>query len=293
MTFNDNASIDTSGIQKRSGGAKGAAVGGGSLVMLIIAFLISQFLGVDVTGLVTGGQQGGGQETTEQLNCTGTDANASSECRLAGAQNSINQYWTNQAPNVGIKYQTPTLVLYSGSTSSGCGTASNQVGPFYCPEDEGIYIDADFFKMLESQFGAEDGPMAEMYILAHEWGHHIQKEAGILQQVDHREVGATSNMVRLELQADCFAGAWAGSASETTDKNGNKLFKSITQDDINNALNAAAAVGDDRIQEAQGGRAQPDTFSHGTAEQRSNWFSTGVKSGWQACDTFSVDDTQL
>ncbi|MCT2042908.1 neutral zinc metallopeptidase [Pseudoclavibacter alba] len=292
MTFNENASIDTSGIQKRSGGAKGAAVGGGSLVALIIAFLISQFLGVDVTGLVTG-QQAGGNETTEQLNCSGSDANNSSECRLAGAQNSINQYWSNEAPNVGIKYQTPTLVLYEGSTSSACGTASNQVGPFYCPGDEGVYIDADFFQMLESQFGAKDGPMAEMYILAHEWGHHIQQEAGILQQVDHRDVGATSDMVRLELQADCFAGAWAGAAEGTTDANGQKLFSSITQDDIDNAMNAAGAVGDDRIQESQGGRAQPDTFTHGTAEQRANWFATGLKGGWQSCDTFSVDATQL
>lgn len=292
MTFNENASIDTSGIQKRSGGVKGAAVGGGSLVALIIAFLISQFLGVDVTGLVTG-QQAGGNETTEQLNCSGSDANNSSECRLAGAQNSINQYWSNEAPNVGIKYQTPTLVLYEGSTSSACGTASNQVGPFYCPGDEGIYIDADFFQMLESQFGAKDGPMAEMYILAHEWGHHIQQEAGILQQVDHRDVGATSDMVRLELQADCFAGAWAGAAEGTTDANGQKLFSSITQDDIDNAMNAAGAVGDDRIQESQGGRAQPDTFTHGTAEQRANWFATGFKGGWQSCDTFSVDATQL
>lgn len=294
MTFNDNARIDTSGITRRGGGRTGAAVGGGSVIVMIIGALIYMFTGVDISGLTGGGSTGSETQSQGVENCqTGADANANVDCRMAGVQNSLDQYWTQEGPNLGISYSTPTFVLYSGQTQSACGTASNAVGPFYCPGDKSMYIDTSFFDLLESQFGSKDGPMAEMYIVAHEWGHAIQDQAGILQQVDNSATGPTSDAVRLELQADCLAGAWSGHASEATDASGTRLIQPLTDADIQNALGAAAAVGDDHIQQSQTGRVQPEAFTHGTSEQRVRWFTTGYKSGWQSCDTFGVSGNQL
>lgn len=296
MTFNENSRLDTSGVQKRGGGRTGVAVGGGSLVVVIVGFLISQFLGVDVTGLLGGGQtQDQGTYDTQDLaaECqTGADANTNVDCRMVGAANSLDAFWSGQASAMNITYQSPGFVLYTGQTQSACGTASNAVGPFYCPGDETMYIDTDFFTLMEQQLGASDGPLAQMYIVSHEWGHHIQYLLGILQQIDNSQTGPTSDGVRLELQADCFAGAWVGAAAGTRDAEGNTLLQEPTQEQIANALQAAEAVGDDHIQE-QSGQVHPESFTHGTSEQRMQWFTTGYKSGWQACDTFSIDGTQL
>lgn len=295
MTFNDNARIDTSGITKRGGGRTGAVVGGGGILVTLLLFLVSQFLGVDLSGLVGGGQSSGSETQSQGVEgCqTGADANKNVECRMAGTQNSLDRYWSSQAGALGIQYQTPGFVLYTGQTESACGTASNAVGPFYCPNDKSMYVDASFFDLLESQFGAKDGPLAEMYVVAHEWGHAIQHQTGILQQIDQQATGPDSDSVRLELQADCLAGAWAQNASQTTDASGQQLIQPLTDADIQNALGAASAVGDDHIQQSSSGRVSPESFTHGTSEQRMRWFTTGYKSGWQSCDTFGVAGNQL
>lgn len=296
MTFNDNANLDTSGVQKRGGGVRtGAVVGGGGIIGAIIVFLIATFLGVDVSGLFGGGQtQSGPVETQSLEQCqTGADANQNVECRMVGAQNSLDAYWSSQAGDMGIQYQTPGFVLYEGQTESGCGTASNAVGPFYCPTDTSMYVDVTFFDILQRNYGSSGGSLAEMYVVAHEWGHHMQYLLGILQQIDNQQTGPDSDGVRLELQADCFAGAWTAAASQTTDDQGNRLLNPPTQQEINDALSAAAAVGDDNIQQQAGQRVNPEAFSHGTSEQRQHWFATGYQSGWSSCDTFSIPGSQL
>ena len=163
---------------------------------------------------------------------------------------------------------------------------------FYCPSDESIYIDTAFFGTLSRNYGASEGPLAQMYVLAHEWGHHISNLTGSLQQVG-RETGASSGSVRLELQADCYAGAWVRDASSTTDSAGVPLMKPVTQSEITDALSAAAAVGDDHIQDLSGQRVNPDGFTHGTSEQRQRWFLVGYQTGPTACDTFSVSASEL
>ena len=297
MTFNENSRLDTSGVQKRGGGARtGAVVGGGSIITVIIVFLLSQLFGVDLSGMLGGGQsQGTGSEQTQSLeHCkTGADANKYVECRMVGAQNSLDQYWAQASQEAGLKYQKPGFVLYDGQTESGCGTASNAVGPFYCPQDNSMYIDVTFFDILQRNYGSSGGSLAEMYVVAHEWGHHMQFLMGILQQVDNQQTGPASDGVRLELQADCFAGAWTASASQTTDDQGNTLLNPPSREEINDALSAAAAVGDDNIQQQAGQQVNPEAFSHGTSEQRQRWFVEGYEKGWQACDTFSVSGSQL
>lgn len=296
MTFNDNARLDTSGVQKRGGGVRtGAVVGGGGIVGAIIAFLIATFLGVDVSGLFGGG---GGQSGSEQVQSleqcqTGADANRDVECRMVGAQNSLDQFWAQASKQAGVEYVSPQFVLYEGQTESGCGTASNAVGPFYCPNDSTMYVDVTFFDILQRNYGSSGGPLAEMYVVAHEWGHHMQYLMGILQQVDNQQTGPASDGVRLELQADCFAGAWTAAASQTTDSQGNTLLQAPTRTEINDALSAAAAVGDDNIQQQAGQRVNPEAFTHGTSEQRQRWYVEGYQNGWQACDTFSVSGSQL
>ncbi len=286
MTFNDNARIDTSKVQRRRGG-RTAAIGGGSLIGVLVLFFASQLLGVDLTplaGVVSGGGQSS-EQTSELDNCkTGADANKDDNCRMAAATDSLDVYWNSQFDS---GYRKPGVVLYTGATESGCGTASNAVGPFYCPGDESIYVDTDFFATLRSDFGASAGPLAQMYVLAHEWGHHISNITGQLSQVGN-DTGAASGSVRLELQADCYAGAWVKDASSVQDQNGNTFMQPVSREEMADALNAAAAVGDDNIQQRSGQRVNPDAFSHGSSEQRQRWFETGYEQGPNACDTFSV-----
>ena len=293
MTFNENSRFDSKNVQRRRGRG-GAIAGGGGVLVLLLGLLSTQFLGFDVTQFLGGGAPGGGQQQAEDLECTGAEANASFDCRMEGGAVTLEQYWAETAPQLGVSaYNDPTVVLYDGSTSSGCGSASNAVGPFYCPSDEGIYIDGQFFDILTQRYGAEGGPLAEMYVLAHEWGHHIQKLEGTLQQVDHRDVGPTSGMVRLELQADCYAGAWMGSASQYTDDAGNQILREPTRDEIQQTISSAQAIGDDNIQEQAGKEVQPETFSHGTSEQRTNWLMRGYQEGVGACDSFGVPGSEL
>lgn len=189
-----------------------------------------------------------------------------------------------------MKYTESDTVLFTASTSSGCGQASKDMGPFYCPSDKKVYLDLSFFQdMLQNQLGAEGGPFAEAYVIAHEYGHHAQDLLGTMTKAGKLGAqGATSGSVRLELQADCYAGVWADHATTTKDANGNALIQNLTQDDINRAINAADAVGDDRIQQESQGSVHPEQWTHGSAAEREKWFKTGHSSGnMTSCDTFS------
>ena len=292
MTFNPNADIGGGKTSKR-GRNTGIAVGGGLGVIALV--IISQLLGVDVTGLLGGG---GGQPAAEDSaleECqTGQVANERVDCRMKGAAASLEDYWVDAAPTIGVAYASPQgFVLFTDAVATGCGNASSATGPFYCPPDQTLYVDTSFFDQLESQFGASGGPLAEMYVVAHEWGHHIQNLAGVLERAQDGQTGPTSNSVRTELQADCFAGSWAAAASQTTDERGVPFLQPITRDQYAQAIDAAAAVGDDRIQEATQGQVSPHSFTHGSSEQRVRWFETGYQGGAQSCDTFSIDGSQL
>ena len=291
MTFNDNANIGGGRASKR-GRNTGIAVGGGGLGVVAL-IILSQILGVDLTGLVGGA---GPQPTGSSLeNCqTGADANADIDCRMKGAAASLESYWADELPALGVDYQPPQdLSLFTDSVSTGCGAASSATGPFYCPPDATIYIDTAFYDELRTRFGSSGGPLAEMYVVSHEWGHHIQNVTGVLEKSRDGRTGAGSNAVRVELQADCYAGAWAGSASTTKDPSGVPFLEPITPAQIRDALSAASAVGDDRIQQATQGQINPEGWTHGSSEQRQRWFMTGFEQGADGCDTFAPGDAAL
>ena len=292
MTFNPNSDI-SGGKTSHRGRNTGIAVGGG--LGAVALFLISQFLGVDLSGLVGGGGQDPAASDSALAECrTGQDANERIDCRMKGAAASLEDYWQETGPQIGLDYVGPQdLILFSQAVATGCGNASSSTGPFYCPPDQTIYIDTSFYDQLEQRFGAESGPLAEMYVVAHEWGHHVQNLAGILQSTQDGQTGPTSNAVRVELQADCFAGAWTGAAATTEDENGVTFLQPITREQYSEALSAAAAVGDDRIQEATQGQVSPHQFTHGTSEQRVRWFEAGYEQGAGACDTFGVSGNEL
>lgn len=292
MTFNDNSDLRGSKVQRR-GRTTGVAVGAGGGVVILL-FLLSQMLGVDLTGLAGTGTDTGTQPQASAPACdTGAEANASVDCRMDGAYVSLDAYWAEEAPALGIDYAVPGFVLFEGGTQTGCGAASSASGPFYCPPDQTLYIDTSFYDDLRSRFGASGGPLAELYVVAHEWGHHIQQESGSFATTDRTDTGPGSDTIRLEVQADCYAGAWAGAASTTLDANGVPFLEPITQAQVTDALDAAAAVGDDRIQQASGVDVQPETWTHGSAEQRQRWFVTGYEGGAGACDTFAVSAGEL
>jgi predicted metalloprotease len=301
MTFDDDARIDSSKVTRRRGRgrATGVAAGGGGLLVVVAVILVQQFTGVDISQLVggAGGTGAGGSSEQEEAiaDCdTGREANADVECRMAGAADSLDTYWTAEAASVGAAaYETPGFSLFSAATSTGCGEASSATGPFYCPPDRRLFVDTTFFDDLRSRFGASGGPLAQMYVVGHEWGHHIQQLTGAFDRADRSGTGPASDSVRLEVQADCYAGAWIGAASEIRDDGGTPFLEPVTAAEIADALDAAAAVGDDRIQAAGGGGVDPDTWTHGSAEQRQRWFETGRAGGPTACDTFAVPGERL
>ena len=261
-------------------------VGGGigGLVILLLAVLF----GVNPADLMGGSQQPQGQvESSNDLvdKCrTGADANKYAECRILATENSLDVYW---AQALGQRYQRPNTVVFRDVVSTGCGQATSQVGPFYCPVDQTMYFDVSFFDLLGTQFGSSTGPLAQEYIVAHEFGHHIQNQLGVLNASQQDPKGPESGAVRVELMADCFGGVWAHHAANTVDADtGQTYLKPLTQQDINDALSAASAVGDDRIQEKVQGRVTPESWTHGSSEQRMRWFSTGYQSGDpNKCDT--------
>jgi len=294
MTFNDDAKYSGKGVRK-SGRRTGLAVGGGGLGLVAIV-LLSQLLGVDLSGLLGGGTSGGGSqsETTALTGCeTGVEANADVECRVGLTRDSLEDYWAEQAPALGISYVSPNIHLFVDGVDTGCGSATSAVGPFYCPADQQIYLDTAFYDTLRTQFDATAGPLSQLYVVGHEWGHHIQNLAGTFGTADTSQTGPTSDAVRVEVQADCYAGAWLGSATETTDADGTRLLEPITDAQIADALNAASAIGDDRIQEKTQGQVSPETWTHGSSEQRQKWFQTGYTNGAGACDTFAAADAEL
>jgi len=312
MRFNPKARLDTGrvGDSGRGGGGMGgggmripmpggtrAGGGIGALIIIVLFIVVSSCLGggglpSPGTGIDPQGQGGGDtsrmQDSERYANCkTGEDANEDEDCARVAVENSLVAYWAEQLPAQGGPELSPAnMRTFSGGVATGCGQATSQVGPFYCPADQQIYLDTTFFAdVLEGQLGGQGGDFVEPYVLAHEYGHHIQNLLGTMGQV-RTQKGPESDAVRLELQADCYAGMWTRDASD-----GDGIIQGLDQGDIDEALDSAKTVGDDRIQQKSGQGVNPDGWTHGSSEQRQRWFSVGYDEGTlQACDTFSASE---
>jgi predicted metalloprotease len=296
MRFDEDSQLDTSQVQdtrrSRIPGGR-VAIGGGAGVLGLVIYLLVNLLN-------PGGQAGtlpgidqvqveGDNSQLEQECRTGEDANTKQDCRVVAVVNSVQTFWSQEFERRGGRYQRAPTQLFSGATQSGCGGASSETGPFYCPSDGTVYIDLSFYGELQSRFGARGGPFAQAYVLAHEYGHHVQNLLGATERVARdRRSGPQSASVRLELQADCYAGLWASHATTTPGPGGDPLVQRLTKADIADGLDAAAAIGDDRIQERFRGRVDRESWTHGSSEQRQRWFTVGYETGdIQRCDTFS------
>lgn len=310
MRFNPKARLDTSRTSDggSSSGASGGLGGGGfpipggkagggglGLVIIILFFVLSQCLN---SGQTTAGPDNSidtsrvsaGDEGRYATCEFGADANSNPDCERIGVENSLYNFWDTTLPEQSTAtFRPAALRTFSGSVGTGCGAASSAVGPFYCPRDETIYMDTAFFDdVLERQLGGPDGGFVQAYVLAHEYGHHIQNLLGTMGQVRTQQ-GPRSDAVRLELQADCYAGMWASAATTTQDADGQVLISELTQEDVRLAIEAAAAVGDDRIQQKTQGQVTEEAWTHGSAESRMKWFKTGYESGsMKSCDTWAV-----
>jgi predicted metalloprotease len=254
------------------------------LIFLAITLLSGNGGGLGQLGALNDEAIGQGNTPSEiRQDCrTGEDANTRDDCRIVGVVNDVQKFWAGVFRNSNRTYQPVNTVFFTGSVDTGCGAASSAVGPFYCPEDKLVYIDLGFFDDVKDQLGVEVTPFVQAYVLAHEYGHHVQDQLGVLDAIRGDREGPESKSVRSELQADCYAGVWAANAV----KGG--LIEELTQADINSGLDAAAAIGDDRIQEKTQGQVNPETWTHGSSEQRRRWFSRGYEKGTPAaCDTFS------
>jgi len=287
MSFNNKSRLDPSQVQDRRGRRTGTAIaiGGGGLGLIIT--IVAMLMGVNLSDL-TGGDTGqapyateyAGVDTDLQAECqTGADANTREDCRIVGFVNSIQAFWADEFASRGGEYIEADTVLFTQATEAACGYASAAMGPFYCPRDMQVYLDLDFFNELQTRFGAQGGPFAEAYVLAHEYGHHVQNQLGLLSGSSNA-TGPGSEAVETELQADCLAGVWAFHATETG------YLTQVTDQDIIQALDAAASVGDDRIQRETQGYVSPESWTHGSAEQRQLALKDGLLSGdMDTCDS--------
>ena len=271
---------------RRSGGSSGGSMGGRSIGIgsIAIALVVSYFLGISpltVLNVLSGGSSSPSQQAPAQK--------PPADDRMAQFVSTVladtEDVWSKVFTQGGATYQQPKLVLFRGATTTACGQGQAAMGPFYCPADQKVYIDLGFYETLKNQLGAP-GDFAQAYVIAHEVGHHVQNLLGISTKMDQmrgrvneKEYNAMS--VRLELQADCFAGVWANHAQEAR--------QLLEAGDVEEAMNAAARIGDDALQGARGGSVVPESFTHGTSEQRQRWFNNGLKNGSvKRCDTFSA-----
>jgi predicted metalloprotease len=293
VRFRRNAPLDPGQVTDARGrrvGPGGIAVGGGGLglvglvVYVLIALLSNSGGGLGQLEPLDNQQIGQGDTPSEiKTACKrGQDANERQDCRIVAVVNSVQKFWDGVFQRSNRQYQFANTFFFSGQVDTACGTADSQVGPFYCPRDQLVYIDLGFFDELQSRFGVGSATFTQAYVIAHEYGHHVQNQLGVLDKIRRDQQGPESLAVRSELQADCYAGVWAAHAVET------RIVEELTQADINDGLDAAEAIGDDRIQQTTQGQVNPETWTHGSSEQRRRWFSQGYEKGRPAvCDTFS------
>jgi predicted metalloprotease len=287
MRWGDFRASDNVEDRRGMGGVPGGAGGLGMGAMIILG-LIGWALGIDPRILISGaematGGRSGGYEQPQQSGKQGAPTDEAGRFAAAILGNTEDVWKTVLPAQANKQYQAPGMVLFSGQTRSGCGRAQSAMGPFYCPLDQKVYLDLSFFQEMQRRFRA-GGDFAYAYVIAHEVGHHVENQLGILPRVQQRqqEVGEVERnqlSVRVELMADCLAGVWAFHSEQR--------FKSLEQGDIEEAIAAAQAIGDDRLQKQSQGTVVPDSFTHGSSAQRVRWLTTGLKSGQiQACDTF-------
>jgi uncharacterized protein len=287
------------------GGGRGGGMSISTIALLVVAYLVAKFVfGIDLMSMMNGGggiQIPGGQTTEYQLPDTTTDvtesqvpgggtgnANVNTDAGkdfVARVLGSTERTWTDIFKKMGKTYEKPPLVLFSGFVQSACGMAQSAMGPFYCPRDSKVYIDLSFYQDMKNKLGAP-GDFAQAYVVAHEVGHHIQNQFGIADKVNQQrsqvsEEDGNALQVKMELQADCFAGIWAQEA--------NARANILEEGDIEEGLNAASAIGDDRLQKRSQGYVVPESFTHGSSEQRVRWFKAGMNAkSLKDCDTFGA-----
>jgi predicted metalloprotease len=285
MKWEGNRESDNVEDRRGAGGGGGFGLGGksigiGTIVMALIGSAVFGINPLEMLGILSGG----GTAPSSQPQVQATPATDKQTRMVRTVLADTEDVWTKLFAERGGSYAKPKLVVYSGATQTACGTGQSASGPFYCPADQDVYIDLSFYSLMQERFGVS-GEFAQAYVIAHEIGHHVQKQLGISDKVQgarengsEREANAMS--VRLELQADCFAGVWAF--------HGNQARGILEGGDVEAALKAATAIGDDALQKQSQGRVVPDSFTHGTSEQRARWFSKGLKSGQvDDCNTFS------
>lgn len=294
MSFNDNIRLDPTRVGTSGARRKVAGVGGGSLLGLLLVLGFSYFTGIDLTSLLSSPSASSPSSSTVDVSTcrTGADANARVECRMVATAESLDQVWKTQLTQQGtnLAYELPDFQIFTNSVSTACGNATSAVGPFYCPGDSTVYLDLGFFDDMVTKYGASDSVLAQEYVVAHEWGHHIQNLQGVFRTHDTRETGEQGAGVRSELQADCYAGVWMHWASTTRDPaTGAYYLNTPTADELLGALQTAQAIGDDRLQAKYQGTSNPETWTHGSANQRAAWLQRGLDSGEIAtCDTWSA-----
>jgi uncharacterized protein len=289
MPFNNRSRLDTSQVDDRRGrgvGTRVAGVGGGLGLVIVVVALLLGANPADLANMIepAPAASSGSAAQTESLAAacqTGADANTREDCRIVGFTNSIQVFWTDEFARQGGQYVQARTVIFTGATQAECGYATAAIGPFYCPADQQVYLDLDFFAELHTRFGAQGGAFAEAYVLAHEYGHHVQNLIGALEQSGGSSAtGPQSAAVQIELQADCLAGVWAYHATDTG------YLMQVTDAEIAQSLDAAASVGDDRIQRQTQGYVSPESWTHGSSEQRQLALKDGLQTGDPAsCDT--------